>query len=77
MELLAAWHNVRDPDDPEHMAVFVRRDPSGGLCEVEVRTPAGPKPQEPMSEANAFALAAQIRRAARGTWQRIPAPATA
>ncbi|MGY0234101.1 hypothetical protein [Longispora urticae] len=71
VEDLAAWHNGRT--GPEAMAVTVRRNPDG-TCEVEVRTHSAQRLQDQLTEANAFALAADIRRAARGRWQRADVP---
>ncbi|MEV6527561.1 hypothetical protein AB0M43_37110 [Longispora sp. NPDC051575] len=71
VEDLAAWHNGRTGS--EAMAVIVRRNPNR-TCEVEVRTHGVPRLQEQLTEANAFALAADIRRAARGLWQRADVP---
>ncbi|WP_412543086.1 hypothetical protein R8Z50_11560 [Longispora sp. K20-0274] len=70
MEELAAWHNGRE--GLEQMLIFVRRNPQGGLCEVEIRTVEGSKLQELLSTADALALAGQIRTAAKGRWERIP-----
>ncbi|GIG55700.1 hypothetical protein Lfu02_00720 [Longispora fulva] len=69
MEELAAWHNGRD--DLERMVVIVRRNLSSGSCEVQVSTAEGPKLQELLTEANAFALATQIRKTAKGRWERV------
>ncbi|WP_245563471.1 hypothetical protein [Longispora albida] len=72
MEEIAAWHNGLTGID--QMIVFVRRNPAG-LCEVEVRTVEGSRLQELLTEANALALAAQIRKRARGRWERVLVPA--
>ncbi len=75
VEELAAWHN--DATGFDEMIVFVRRNPSSGSCEVEIRTHERSKLQELLSEPNAFALAAQIRKAARGRWRRLDVTAPA